>query len=309
LDIFSERVRAFRGVDLNLFIVFVSIYEQGSLTAAGRALGITQSAVSHSLARLRDTLDDPLFLRKGTSVVPTPFARGIVTDVYQALDLLRYGPLGENIFDPSKSTASFRIATSASLEIFLLPRLLKALSKQAPNIAVSMERVAQDQIENELARGELSFALDTKLPDKTQFKWRAVRSDDLITVSSRSNPSTSHGLDKNTYVEGTHILITPDKTGSGLEDMVLAEHNLKRHIIARCGTITSAIRSVAETNHLLTLGRGQLAAIEPNHDLAVFEFPFSSKKSEGYIVWHEIVDDDPAHLWLLELISGIITED
>src|SRR5690606_579429 len=76
-------------VDLNLFIVFDAIYTEANLTRAGQIVGITQPAVSNALARLRDTFNDPLFVRTAQGMVPTPMAQNIITPVRQALQLLR----------------------------------------------------------------------------------------------------------------------------------------------------------------------------------------------------------------------------
>ncbi|MFK7733997.1 MAG: LysR family transcriptional regulator [Pseudomonadales bacterium] len=298
---------AFRRLDLNLFVVFASIYEHGSLTAAGKAMGLTQPAVSHALARLRDSLNDDLFIRSGRSVVPTPFARRIIDDVHLALDRLRAGPLGEHRFDPLSSEARFRLSMTAGMEIFILPGLLKRMSTEAPNVFVSTTRVPHQQIELELMRGELSLAIDFDIPLNVEARRMALGHDELVTVARKNNPLIADGLDQDTYLMARHVTVNTLRSAGGVEDYELARLGLSRKIVARTATITSALRTAATTDYLVTLGRRQLNAIEPNHELAVFDFPFSAPRLEAVMFWHESFDKDPGNIWLRGMIADLFT--
>lgn len=303
--VLPDRLRAFRRVDLNLFVVFATIHAQGSLTAAGQALGLTQPAVSHALARLRRALGDELFVREGSSLAATPFARGIIDDVHLALDTLRAGPLGERRFDPATSTAGFSIAMPMSMELFLLPPLLQRLAAEAPGVSLTTTRALRSRIEPELARGSLSMAIDAAGPIHADLRGRLLVRDDLVTVARKGHPLLHRGLSPRTYLEARHILVTARGSDGDIEDYELLRLGHRRHIVARCVNLVAALQAVARTDCLLTLGRRQLGGVPGDHGLTVFEFPFPGPHLDALLFWHERADQDPANRWLRQIVFDL----
>ena len=114
-------------VDLNLFIVFDAIYTEANLTRAGQIVGITQPAVSNALARLRETFNDPLFVRTAQGMVPTPMAQNIIGPVRNALQLLRVSVQESRSFDPLQASKTFRISMTDLTEALLFPLLFQRL--------------------------------------------------------------------------------------------------------------------------------------------------------------------------------------
>lgn len=306
-EFLPDRLRSFYKIDLNLFVVFAAIFEQGSLTAAGRTLNLTQPAVSHALSRLRTSLGDDLFVRKGGAVVPTPFAKSIIDDVHLALDTFRSGPLGERRFNPSTSTAVFRVSVTASMEVYLLPRILKRLSEEAPNTTIITARVERNDIDDALARGELSLAIDADAPINSHLSCLSLVKDELVTVSRKGNPISKKGIDKEVYLNAKHILVTTRSVDGGTEDYELARLGLRRYIVSRCVNVLAAVNSVAETDYLLTLGSKQLASTGAASQLEVFDFPFEGPQLEALLFWHNNVEKDPANIWLRQIVIDIFS--
>ena len=120
--------------DLNLLVVLEAIASEGGVTRAGERLNLTQSAVSHALARLRDVFGDPLFVREGHTLRPTPLTRGIIEPLRQNLQSLGKLFSEADGFDPAKSTARFTISLRDPLEALVLPPLMSAVTKAAPSI-------------------------------------------------------------------------------------------------------------------------------------------------------------------------------
>ncbi len=130
-------------VDLNLFIVFDAIYTEANLTRAGQIVGITQPAVSNALSRLRETFNDPLFVRTAQGMVPTPMAQNIIGPVRNALQLLRVSVQESRSFDPQQANKTYRISMTDLTEAVILPavpalappgaeRAYRELPRQAP---------------------------------------------------------------------------------------------------------------------------------------------------------------------------------
>jgi DNA-binding transcriptional LysR family regulator len=305
----SDLVRSFRRIDLNLFIVFVTIYEYRSLTIASKHLGLTQPAVSHSLSRLREALGDDLFMRKGGKFVPTPFSHMIIDDVRRSLEIIRVGPLGQQVFDPLASDARFRIAMNTAMEVHLLPELMKKISVEAPNVVVSTHRVQRRSIENELATGELSLALDVDMPTGPEIKRLLVGVDSPVVVARKGNPLFKDGMTPEAFLKADHVIVTARKRGVAIEDYELGRRGERRRIAVRCTTLMAALKVVANTDYALSLGGDQLQAIAPNHELQEFKFPYDVKPIGGMLYWHESVDQVSSNVWMRNLILQTLSSD
>ena len=150
-------------VDLNLLTVFDTIYREGSLTRASHVLHLTQPAVSHALSRLRDHFNDPLFMRQGNRMVPTPTAKRLAETVRPGLGQIQSALNQFHLFDPADQYKVFNLALRDVLESTFLPNLLADLS-QYPNISIVSQRTSRRDMEGQLAAGQLDFAVDVMLP-------------------------------------------------------------------------------------------------------------------------------------------------
>ena len=118
--------------DLNLFVVFETVYREGSLTKAAESLKVTQPAISSSLARLRAECGDPLFVRSGRGVVPTPLARQIIEPVRTSLRLMQSSLNASAVFDPSTANVHFSVSVGDYYSTLLAPTLTGELLETAP---------------------------------------------------------------------------------------------------------------------------------------------------------------------------------
>jgi len=123
------------GLDLNLLVTFEVLMTEGSVTRAAARLGRTQSAVSHSLARLREQLGDPLLVKIGSGMAPSPFAKSLIEDVRPILRSIQRVVAPPEPFDPSTSTRVFRLAI-ADFAPTLLPRVISEEQRRAPGVSV-----------------------------------------------------------------------------------------------------------------------------------------------------------------------------
>ena len=140
-------------VDLNLFIVFDAIYTEANLTRAGQIVGITQPAVSNALSRLRETFNDPLFVRTAQGMVPTPMAQNIIGPVRNALALLRTSVQESRIFNPQQANKTFRISMTDLTEAVILPPLFQRLRRLAPAVLIESFLCKRRETTKELAAG------------------------------------------------------------------------------------------------------------------------------------------------------------
>jgi DNA-binding transcriptional LysR family regulator len=147
-----------RQVDLNLLELFEAIHHARNLTAAGVQLGLTQSAVSRGLGRLRQMYGDPLFVRQQRGVLPTPAADALAAPVSEALDILR-ATLQAPAFDPAHANRTFRIAMSDIGERLFIARLAGYLAQHAPGMVIEAVPPSDGQLQDRLASGEVDMAV------------------------------------------------------------------------------------------------------------------------------------------------------
>src|SRR5262245_44966318 len=127
-------------IDLNLFVVFDTIYAEGGITRAGKRLNLSQPAISHALGRLRLMFDDPLFVRRGHAMAPTPLARQMIEPIRQALQSLEVTVTRVNRFDPGSAAKRFTVGLRDALESAVLGELMAGIARSAPGIDVSAVR-------------------------------------------------------------------------------------------------------------------------------------------------------------------------
>ncbi|HEY3770146.1 MAG TPA: LysR family transcriptional regulator, partial [Candidatus Angelobacter sp.] len=263
-------------VDLNLFVVLEAIYREGNLTRAGRQLKLTQPAMSHALKRLRELLKDPLFIREGANMVPTPFSRNMINEVRQALQILEVNLYENRNFDPAHTRRDFQIGFWELMESTILPPLLKIMARAAPEISMTTSRVKRREIEIELASGSLDLALDIPITMSDSIKQEPLFSDRIVVMVREGHPIGAHELDLDTYLRQDHVLVSSRRLGPSLVDAELNRKGRKRRIVLRCQHYFAACRVVSETDMLLTIPERYAQMLNGGFNNRLYPFPLKS---------------------------------
>lgn len=296
-------------VDLNLFVVLEAIYREGNLTRAGRQLKLTQPAMSHALKRLRELLKDPLFIREGANMVPTPFSRNMINDVRQALQILELNLYEDRNFDPAHTRRSFQIGFWEIMEAMILPQLSRVMARAAPEISITTLRVKRREIENELASGSLDLVLDIPITMSDSIRQTPLFSDRVVVMARAGHPAISGELDLDTYLRQDHILVSSRRLGPSLVDAELNRKGRKRRIVLRCQHYFAACRVVSETDMLLTIPEHYAQLLNSRFNHRMYPFPLKSlQQLEIHMYWHESAENDPPNRWLREQIKKVVDD-
>ena len=287
-------------IDLNLLVVFAAIHDEGSITRAASKLHLSQPAVSHSLARLRELFGDALFVRSGNAMVPTPLAKRIASPVREALHVLEHDVLERPAFDPSTAKQRFHVGSREVFETSWLPPLAARLRREAPGVELVSVRVPRTDIESELASGKVDVVLDVPAPVGEEIRQQPVLADRLVVVARKGNPRTKKGLDLEAYLASSHILVSSRRRGPGLEDVALARLGHRRRVELRCQSHVAALAIVGASDLLLTMPELHASNLDVARDCRVFPLPFDGPPIDVQLYWHESRDDDPASVWLRE---------
>jgi len=289
-------------IDLNLLVVFDTVYSEGGITAASRKLNLSQPAVSHALGRLRDLFGEPLFERQGRGIAPTPLARTIAGPVREALASVQrtLGSVGH--FDPATATRHFRIGMREALETTALPALARAVCAAGPGLVLSSSRHERPRLEKDLATGEFDLALDVLLPVADRVPHERIIVDRLVVVARRGHPALRgarrRGLELAGYLALEHVQVSSRRRGPSPEDMALRALGQSRRIRLRCQSHAAACRIAAGTDLVATVPQAYVEQVLERETNVVTALPLAGLSLETYMYWPENSTADAANQWL-----------
>jgi DNA-binding transcriptional LysR family regulator len=291
-------VRHMAAANLNLALVLHALLTERSVSRAARALGLSQSATSHSLARLRTLLRDPLFVRSPHGIIPTPRAEAIAESLSAGLTLLEQSLFAPPRFDPATTTRRFRVVATDYVEFLLLPRLFKALAKEAPKIDVWI-RPFDDDATALLHRGDIDLVIG--VPPYTivsaTLHTQPLLHDRFVCLVRDRHPLTRGRLTTARFAAANHLLIAPRGRPGGPIDEALAKRNVKRNITTAVPHFLAAPRIVAETDLVVTVAARIAAAFTTTKRLRRLELPFETPAIQVSMLWHDRHHADAAHAW------------
>jgi DNA-binding transcriptional LysR family regulator len=283
--------------DLNLFRVFDAVFRERSLTRAGRQLALSQSAVSHALARLREQLGDPLFVREGAGVAPTPVAARLAPGVREALGLLQQAAERTRAFTPGREAGLVTLAMHDEVEPSLLPPVVAALRAAAPGVQVASVRLVREQLAADLAAGRVDAAVDVARPVSAELLHAPLSEDAFCVVSARRRRLTPER-----YLAARHVTVSTRPAGRSVEDVLLGQLGHRREVVVRCQRYASACALVAGSDLLLTMPRRAARALNAPLGNHVLPLPIPLPPVALHLYWHRQVDADPRSRWLREAV-------
>ncbi len=295
---------ALNRLDLNLLHVFDTIYREGSLTRAARALHLTQPAVSHSLSRLREHFDDPLFSRQGNQMVPTPLARRFLESMRPGLTQIQSAVNQFHAFDPASQRKTYSLALRDILESTFLPQLMKRLEGY-PDLEISSQRIPRRDMETQLAAGKLDFAVDVLLPVSQQTAHERLRRDRLVVLARKEHPLTRLPLTMDRYLAAKHVLVSSRSEGPGIEDFELSRFGVQRQIRLRCQHYYAACRVVEASDLLLTMPETYARIIAERADISIMTPPANLPDIDVHLYWHRAYEREPALVWFREQLGDV----
>lgn len=284
-------------LDLNLFRVFEAVYTQRSLTQAADTLHLSQSAISHSLRRLREQLGDELFVREGNGVRPTPAALRVWPEIQQALALMRQAICKVDDFSPERDVKEIRLGIEDEGETLILPQIIMMIRSHAPQAQVSCVRLERSTLSADLQSGRLDCAIDIAQSTPKEIRHISLSTDELIVVQrSPVHPS------KDDYMAAKHVTVTSRRTGRSVEGIQLSKYGIERHIAVRCQRYESACRLVSQTDLLLTMPRVLGELVNQHWHNHLFALPVMLPRLDFHLYWHEHRETDPLNCWIRDVI-------
>jgi DNA-binding transcriptional LysR family regulator len=293
-----------RAIDLNLLVVLAALLSERHVTRAARRLGLSQSATSHALARLREVYGDPLLVRRGRRLDPTPRAVALLPQLERGLGDLAGTIRSEPAFDPRTARRSFVIGMADYGQAILVEPLLKTLRREAPGVDLSLK--AFPNVVDLIDSGAMDLAIGPPTDLPRGFSSRKLFTDGFMCVVRRGHPQVRRSsITLSEYLALSHLLVAPSGSPGSVVDNELGRRGHSRRISL---TVTSFLAApiVVAGSDLISTGPVRLLKnmLRP-YGLRGLSTPFALKGFEIHMFWHGRRDHDPAHLWLREMIAGV----
>jgi len=286
--------------DLNLLRVLDVLLREGSVTKASQQLNLSQPAMSNALNRLRQQLNDPVVVRVGNRMVPTPKALLLSEPVRESLRLIQQTLQGSRAFDPATTETQVKLMATDYVSGVLLPPLTKRLRLQAPGISLAIISPSEVGSSAMLSEGKCDIALagpSAELHDS--LKQQKLFDEEFVCIARRKHPLLKKGLTLDSYCEADHVMASPRGGGfsSPLDD-TLASIGRKRNVRLSISQFLLGPRLVNQSEMLMTIGKRLAESFAKELDLTVYPLPFKAPGFRIVQAWHMRLDRDPMQKWL-----------
>jgi DNA-binding transcriptional LysR family regulator len=288
-------------IDLNLLLLLAELLDTPSPTVVAQRLGRTQSAVSHGLAQLRELLGDPLFVRVGRGLVPTPRALALVEPVEAWKRATTRIVAKAEPADPARLRRTFRLSAADGGEHLALPGLMSRLREAAPHVSVEVTHRG-NEVEDALQRGSLDVLVGYGVRAVDGLVSQKLAEDQFVVAStSRTAPSLE------AYTAAPHILVAPRSSPGGVVDTALEREGLRRFVALRTPTFSAALAAVRGPL-LLTLPRRFAEYLPSGAKVFLHRPPLELPRLELRMVFATSTRDDPTQRWFRGLLRESVEE-
>jgi DNA-binding transcriptional LysR family regulator len=289
-------------LDGHLLELLLAVHEEQSITRAAVRLGVTQSAVSHLLDKLRAIVGDPLFIRAGRGIVATARADALAQRARLLLDEMR-GFVTAGGFDPKTLQATLTIAANDLQRDLLLPALLQRLRAQAPGLALRV--IASGVPGAELLRdGHCQLAITPRPPDAPDVLQKRLFEDRYVVFYDASHRTAPQGADD--YLAADHVTVVYEPRRQLDIDRLLAERGVQRRFVASVPNFAGVAAFVRGSDLLATMP--SLLRVHLLRGLAQAPVPLPCPAMPMYLVWHLRHQADPLHQWLRSQVEAVVAD-
>ena len=297
-------------MDMNLLAALDALLAEGSVTGAARRLGLSSSAMSRTLARLRSATGDPLLVRAGRGLVPTPRAAELREQVHELTrDVRTVLSPQTNLLDVASLERTFTIRTNEGfIELFSAP-LVAAITEAAPRVRL---RFAPKPVKDALPlrEGRIDLEIGVLGAFAPEVRTQSIFRDKFVGAVRVGHPLLTSPVTPERYAACKHVVASRKETFTGPVDGALEELGLRREIVAVVPGHPDAMRVARQSDLVALVPRSCLGSALTSADpltegLASFELPVRTPEIVISAMWHPRLDADPAHRWLRDTVMAV----
>jgi DNA-binding transcriptional LysR family regulator len=294
----------FLDFDTSLLLTLDALLRDQNVTHAASRLNITQSALSARLTRLRQLLNDPLFIpaASGRGMIATPHAVALQPELSKLIERLHDFMQTAHSFDPNTSKRIFRIAATDNPAAILAPDLIALVKSQAPCVRIAFTLPDKAHIAEHLEQGDVDLFVGTAEDGASGLIANSLFDDEFVTAQRVGHPRGKSALTLDQFCSLDHLLIsTSGGHFSGMIDHALGELGRERIVSVSIQSYALAPLVLATTDCICTLPKRFLERFVGVLDL--FESPLALPPFQMKLFWHPRMRRDPAHSWLRKQVT------
>ena len=297
-----------RSLDLNLLVVFDAMLKHKNVTKAAVAIKLSQPAMSAAIARLRAIFDDPLFVRTGAGMVPTPKAQALSPSIRLVLQTIQTEILLPRNFDPSRSDRTFTLVTPDIAEVNFLPLLLLKLAEKSPYINLKTLAMPREVAADSLETGSADMAIGY-FPDLHRagfFQQKLITSSHVCLVQKK-HPDVGEKLSMTQFIEASHVVVKPDGREHVFEQF-LQSKGIKRRVVVELSHFMSLLPIIETSNFIATVPKDLANFFVRHGEVRYVPTPMKSPTIDVHLFWHQRFHKDSAHIWLRQVINQLFNQ-
>lgn len=275
-----------------------AIARTGSLGDAADEVGLTQSAASHALARLRTELKDQIFVRGSRGMRPTPYGLQLASAVKEALKTLDRGLERYPEFAPHKATNTFNIVMSDVGQFLNLPRLLATLSAEAPHVTIRVPEMPHKAPHLLFESGEIDLAVGAFTKIIVGCRQRRLYREKYACVARIDHPAFKNGMTQEAFATVPHVAVDPRGHVHEKLDFMLGEQKLARKAVLYVPYFASLLPAIVNSDLLAVMSNRMAQQFAKMAPVKVMQPPVRLPVYSVSMFWHERLDKDPANQWL-----------
>ncbi|XHF32387.1 LysR family transcriptional regulator [Pseudomonas chlororaphis] len=300
-----HRMNDLRRIDLNLLVILDALLGEQHVTRAAERLHLSQPAVSHALARLRDLLGDPLLVRAGSGLVPTARALELAAPLAETLAQVQ-SLLAPNTFDPASARRTFRLAMSDYGAAIILPGLIRTLRAEAPGIDLQISHASREGMVEGLLNGDIDLAAGVLPELPGELRSTPLFEERYVCLLDRHSLLADGQLDLPTYLSRPHVLLEMRGSGTPEIERTLTALRERRRVAISLPHWSVAPQFISGTDLILTVASRALNEVD-EESLIVVPPPFEIAPFTFVSAWHKRRGGDQALNWLNRRIEqGIV---
>jgi DNA-binding transcriptional LysR family regulator len=296
-------------IDLNQLVLFQQLMVERRVSKVAENLGLTQPAVSNTLAKLRRQFGDDLFVRTPTGMMPTPFAEQLAEPIGYALGMIHSGLNQHSRFDPASVRRSVTIGMTDIGEIVFLPALVERLRQEAPGVSLSTVRTTTTNLRDDMEAGKVDLAIGPLPQLKAGFFQRRLFRQRYVCLFRKGHALDRKRLSLADFKAAEHLVIVSAGTGHGKVDELIRRAGVERNVRLTVPHFVSVGHLLRRTDMLATVTERLAESLAEPFDLTFRPHPIELPEVAINVFWHAKVHRSPAHQWLRGVLFDLFGED
>jgi DNA-binding transcriptional LysR family regulator len=304
--LFQGRIpRQLRSVDFRLLLAFEALIAERHVSRAAATVGLSQPAMSHALAKLRQQFHDPLLARTSTGLEPTPKALELIEPVREAIRQVDRLFSAGSTFDPAVASESFAIRMGDMNEVLFLPQLLHALETQAPDITVTVQHLPPSETVRALEASAIDFAVSALIKHSKSVHSMELAKDRMVCVMRKDHPAAAGRLTTRSFLALRHLRIVQSAGDMRFIEEALFKAGLQRKVVATTPHWLAASYLIETTDLVTALSESMMRRLNADGRFAVRPLPVGGAAFSWRLYWHRRFDGRPGHRWIRSLFEQI----